>query len=521
MGEREAAEVTLRTADLVLRFAPDGLVREAAHAGSPTSWLAGAGELTLANAHGPVPLGPAHVDVDADEVEVVRTGGGLRTMVRHAVEDAWTVRVVLGNESEADVTLTDVRLGWPAAPGAVVTALAASATALHTITPAPGTGPLLVGRLRAGAQPGAEEDGLLLGPLVLPAGHRVALQWRWDVVGRPGLVDPTGRLPPTPWLEPDQTVTVPAGPDVAVVAPGLDVEAGEDAVQVAALVPGPTTLELRSARGTTTYHLTCAPDLDDLLDVEAEALLAGPTTVAGTVRLRDAAAGLVVQDVLRRRQAGPAAVAGDALDLLVGLLEEQADEQTPAGPDPLAPALLAREADRSGGPSAHAALEAATRALRTVRVPTPGAGLAGIAVALARVRAGLDPAPAVTHLARLLDASTPSSDEGLELAVLLRPDPGGQEPVLGGLRRLGASVGAGLPGRVLPAVGLERLALVSVVLGLVDEGTGERLRREWGTAAAEVARRTAAEVRARVAERPGERAAGRALAWLVLGRTAT
>ena len=60
-----------------------------------------------------------------------------------------------------------------------------------------------------------------------------------------GAVDPAGRLPPTPWLELDQAVTLPAGPDVAVVAPGLDVEAGEDAVQVAVVVRGTPPAEAR------------------------------------------------------------------------------------------------------------------------------------------------------------------------------------------------------------------------------------------------------------------------------------
>lgn len=519
MSEHAEADVVLEAPGLLLRVGPSGSV-EASDAVSGVAWLVDAGVLEVVAATGPLALGSPQVRADADEVEVEVGGDGLRALVRHAVDEAWTVRVVLVNESHVALELTGVRLRWRPAPGAVATALAAGAVGAYAVQPASGSGRLLVGRLRAGVQTGVDEDGLLLGPLTLPPGHRAAVQWRWEVLAEPRLVDRSA-LPATPWLELGQSVVLPAGPDVAVVAPGLHVEVGEDAVRVEAFEPGPATVELRGVRGTITHHLVWAPDLDDLLDSEAAALLAGPTTPSGTVRLPGAAAALVVQDALRRGGAGSGDVATEALELATGLLVEQLDEHPTgaAAVDPLALALLAREADRVAGPTARATLDAATRGLRGVALPAPGVGLAGVALALARLRSGEDPAPAVDHLAGLLRASSPASDAGLELAVLLRPGHVTPEALVAGLRRLGAALGAGLPGRSVPPAGLERLALASAVLGLVDEATGERLRTVWGTGAAEVARRASAQVRARVAERPGGAAAGRALAWLVLGGT--
>ena len=71
---------------------------------------------------------------------------------------------------------------------------------------------------------------------------------------------------------------------------------------------------------------------------------------------------------------------------------------------------------------------------------------------------------------------------------------------------------------MVPPVGLAETAYASTVLGLVGEPTGHRLSDVWGVAASEVARRTAAEARARFAADDAGNAARRALAWLVLGR---
>ena len=115
----------------------------------------------------------------------------------------------------------------------------------------------------------------------------------------------------------------------------------DDRVEVAADAPGTYVVELRSARGTTAYPLTWAPDLDDLVDARAEELLAGPTSPAGTVRLDGAAAALVVQDALERRTVGPPDEVGDALDKLFRLGLAWRDPQGHLHASPLPKALKA------------------------------------------------------------------------------------------------------------------------------------------------------------------------------------
>jgi len=508
----------LRAGGLVLRLDGAGTVVTAASPGpAGVSWLTGCGALTVTAGDGsPVVLGAAQVAVDVDEVEVERSGGGLRTVVRHSVEQAWTVRVVLANESAATLTLEQVRVGWGAAPGTVVTALAAGARATYAVQPATGEGPVLVGRLRSGAQHGVDADGLLLGPLVLPPHTRWAVQWRWEVVPDVPRAAAGTDLPRTTWFDLGQSVALPGGPDVAVVATGLVVELEDDRVEVAATEPGAYAVELRSARGTAAYAMTWAPDLDALVDADAQALLAGPTSPAGTVRLDGAAAGLVVQDALARRTVGSPDELSDALELVAGELVAALDEADPAATvDPLTLAFLAREADRSAGAGL---LDAAVSCLLATTTPEPGLGLAGVGLALARVRAGRGATELVAHLAGLQAASA-APDARLEIALLLRPrDAEADEGVLAALRRLGAALGAGLPGRVVPGAEPERVAYASTLLALVDEPTGQRLRHRWGITASELARRTAAEARARVATRDDGPVGRRALAWLVLGR---
>ena len=520
--------VELQAPGLVVRLV-DGAVEAVTSADGGVTWLAGSGTVTAWTPDGPVPLGPPEVGVDVDEVETARHGGGLRVVVRHGVEQGWTVRLLLANESDVELRLEQVRVGWCAAPRHVVTALAAGAEAAYAVQPADGDGPVLVGRLRSGSQAGVDADGLLLGPLVLAPGHRRAVAWRWEVVPDARRV-PAGELPATTWLDLDRSVVLPGGPDVAVVAPDLQVEVEDDRVEVAALEARTATVELRSARGTTAYALTWAPELDDLVDDAVRGLLAGPTTPAGTPRLSDADAGLVVQDALARQAGGAPDELVDALELLAGELVDRLtgsvdDAPSPPAVDPVELAFLGREADRTGDDTL---LDAAVRSLLTVVAPVPGLGLAGTGLALALVRAGRPAAEVVAHLTTLRPRpGTPVAEAGLELALLLRArDAPADGPTLAALRRLGAGLGAGLPGRVVPPSPVVAVAYASTLLGLVDEPTGQRLRQGWGITASELARRAAAEARARV--RPGETGPGRgaaedvdgrrALTWLVLGR---
>ncbi|RYZ31277.1 MAG: hypothetical protein EOP01_03735, partial [Propionibacteriaceae bacterium] len=253
-GPDAPGAVVLRTPGLAVHLS-DGAVAAVTSADGTLTWLSGGGTLTASTATGDVPLGPARVAVDVDEVETERSGGGLRAVVRHAVEGGWTVRVLLVNESATELRLEQVRLDWRATSGCVVTALAAGAQAAYAVQPAAGDGPVLVGRLRSGAQHGVDGDGLLLGPLVLAPGHRWAVAWRWEVVADARRV-PAAELPRTTWLDRGRTVVLPGGPDVAVVAPDLLVELEDDRVEVASDDPLTTTVELRSARGTVAYTLS-------------------------------------------------------------------------------------------------------------------------------------------------------------------------------------------------------------------------------------------------------------------------
>lgn len=516
----------LRAPGLVVHLDGSGTVASVSSPGGSGTWLGRSGSLEVTTGDGPVLLGPPRVVVDSDEVEVERSGGGLRTVVRHAVEPGWTVRVVLANESDAELVLEQVRLGWCAAEGTVVTALAAGARAAYAVEPADGDGPVLVGQLRSGAQPGVDADALLIGPLVLAPHHRWSAVWRWEVVPDARRVT-AGDLPRTTWLDLGQTVVLPGGPDVAVVAPGLEVESEDDRVEVAAHEPATSVVELRSARGTAGYALTWAPDLDDLVDRRARSVLAGPTTPAGTVRLAGADAGLVVQDALARRAAGPPDELADALELLAGDLVEQLDEarnegRDAGGVDPVTLGFLAGEADRTADA---ALLGAAMRLFLETTAPAPGLGLAGAGLALALVRSGGPATEVVGHLAALRAGAGPSEgvraldEAGLELALLLRPrDAVADEPVLAALRRLGASLGVGLPGRVVPPRRPARVAYAAALLALVDDPTGQRLRHRWGITASELGRRASAEARARIAAGDPDEADRRALSWLVLGR---
>ena len=499
---------------LVLRLDADGTVDVRLSAGG-SALVARAGDLAVETGGSALHLGPARVEVDVDEIEVTHEGAGLRTLVRHSFEQGWTLRVVLTSTAQEELRLDRVHLGVRSAEGTTMSALAAGAQAAYALQPAAGDGPVLVGRLRSGTQTTVDEDGLELGPLVLAPGHRWAAQWRWEVVSSARHVDPAGTLPRTPWLELNDVVVLPGGPDVAVVAPGLEVDQEDDAVRLEAFQPTTSTVELRSARGTSTYALTWVPSLDDLVDVEVEALLAGPTTPAGTARLPDAAAALLVQDALRRRAVPGPDAAAEALELAAGLLLDELGPDEPG--DPFTTALLAREADTDHGPGARATLDAARRAVLATREPVCGTGLAGVAVALAEVRSGAGGDAVVAHLAALRGRLVPADRAGLELAVLLGAGPEVVEPAL---RRLGARLGAGLPGRTLPEADLEELAHAATLLALVDEATGLRLQQVWGVTTSELARRASAEVRARTAAQDDPLAARRALAWLVLGSPA-
>ena len=77
------------------------------------------------------------------------------------------------------------------------------------------------------------------------------------------------------------------------------------------------------------------------------------------------------------------------------------------------------------------------------------------------------------------------------------------------VRRVGAALGAGLRGRPLWPLPVDRQAYLAVVLGLLPEGLGARVRPDWGVPAHDVARHAQAAVLARLAgQAPARRTAG-------------
>ena len=510
-----------------LRLDPDGVVADLRSAARPDlSFLAAAGEPTVRVGGRLVPWGPAEVTRDLDELEVGRSSPvGLRVTVRHTFEPAWTVRLLLVNTGPEPLTLDGATLSWMPAAGCRAVALAAGADATYALQPADGQGPVLAGRLIGGVQAGVDPTGLALGPGRLGPGERRVVQWRWQLVGTPRQAARPGELPRTTWLDLDQTISLATTPDVAVVATGLAVQTDPDAVELSTGEPGSYRVELRSARGTTTLDLDWAPDLDTLVDrAAAEVLVAHrprqPTLPGG-------AAGIVVQEALVRRRFDDPDRVEDALDLLAGTLSEA------AAPTPLDLAFLAREAERTGD---HFLLERAEAGVLAATGPVPGLGLAATRVLLGGVGAGRPADALVAHLAALARtvaapaaAGVPEVAAGLELLLLTGPRPGTagrggrSQAVSDALLRVGAELGAGLPGRRLadPTGGLpvDVLGHLSAVLSLVAEDTADELPGWWGTGPAEVARVAAAETRTRFVRAGAAGAAGaadRALGWLVL-----
>ena len=259
-----------------------------------------------------------------------------------------------------------------------------------------------------------------------------------------------------------------------------------------------------------------------MVDRRAEQVLAADPSRRPA--LPGGAAGIVVQEALVRQRFDDPDRGEDALDLLAGTLSEA------AAPTPLDLAFLAREADRTGD---HLLLERAEAGVLAATGPVPGLGLAATRVLLGGVGGGRPADALVAHLAALAGtvaapsaAGVPEVAAGLELLLLTGPrrgaaGRGGRSPAVSdALLRVGAELGAGLPGRRLAdrtgGLPVDVLAHLAAVLTLVAEDTADELPGWWGTGPAEVARAAAAETRIRLARAEALSGADRALGWLVL-----
>ena len=461
----------------------------------------------------------AGLTTDVDELEVTRHSDvGIRATLRHTFDGGWRVRLLLHNPGPTAVGLDDVTLTCRAASATLTCAYAAGAEASYAVQPVGGDGPVLNGRLESGVQRRVDDDGLGLGSVRLEPGGRQVVRWRWEVLARPRDVPRSGARPATTWLTDGQGVTVDATADVAVVAPGLEQVSVAGGRELDASAPGEYPVELRSARGTTAFVLRWAPDLPELVSDAATAAMRGARARSGAVRLADAATGIVLQEVLDRAPLLDLDEAQDALDLLAGALSEV------SRPDPLSLAFLAREADRSGDVML---LNRAYAELLAAPAPVPGLGLVAARIAVSTIRTGRPVHVLTEHLERLawleprLRTADAGGGSGVELALLVgRRDAGpADEALAAALRGLGAALGSGLPGEVTPPLPLDTLAYLAGVLSMLDDAAGASLVSWWGIGASELARGSATQARARIAE-PGaaddQSTRRRALAWLVL-----
>ena len=195
-----------------------------------------------------------------------------------------------------------------------------------------------------------------------------------------------------------------------------------------------------------------------------------------------------------------------------------APSEAPTG-DGRGVSLLCGEFDRTGDPDL---LEQATAHLLALDRPVPGLGLAAAQVCVARLSQGWPLDPVLTHLGGLAETA---GEDGLDRVAAEPGAPAHRGPAGGGprsrpgplgedrVRRVGAALGAGLRGRPLWPLPVDRQAHLAVVLGLLPEGLGARVRPDWGVPAHDVARHAGAAVLARLAGQ----APCAAHSWLIMG----
>jgi hypothetical protein len=516
------AELSFRCGPGRVDLSAAGVVTAVVHDAAPEeSFLTTAGELRAAVQGSRVVWGAPRLSVDTDEVEVTWASDGLLLVVRHTFAVGWGVRVALTNLGDDEIGLDDAVLTWQVPAGRPAWALVAGAEGSYAVLPPRGAGPLLGGVLRLGSLAGASAEGLHVGPVVVAPHGRYVVQWQWDFYNSPRDFD-RGRHPDVPRrldLLVGQAVTVAADEDVAVVtSPGLHVETGRGQVELRPFEAGTHAVELRSARGLTSYTLRAADALERVLKRAATAVLELPRTASGVVRLPDVDAALAVQRALALSLLDDVVSAEEALDLY----SVRIGDDPPA--DPRIVGYLCRDHSRSADPQP---LYLAGRAVLASREPSPGLGMAATEVCLARVLAGEAIAPVLDHLVRLAAeadlpaAVVPLRDQAslleLEVVTMARASAEGGarhgSVVTERVASLGGWLGGGLKGRAVSPLPVDALAHLAAVLALLPESISAQFRPQWGCTAHELARRGQAEVLCRL----GPEAAGPALSWLLLG----
>jgi hypothetical protein len=202
-------------------------------------------------------------------------------------------------------------------------------------------------------------------------------------------------------------------------------------------------------------------------------------------------------------------------------------EDPARNPEPLAVLFLLGEHGRTGEPDPLlAALQRETALLAALGAPAPGLGLAVLRTVLAGASVGVQDAqelvaPLVAravHRAQTLPVGSAAQSQAAELELLLavRPllpdDRPTQQRLLRLVRGVGATLGSGLPGRLLtpPAVA-EHAHLVAVARMLPEDGMPV-VTRSWGGSPILLVQRWTLEV----LDRLSGAEVGPAAAWLAL-----
>ena len=461
------------------------------------------------------------VAVDADEVSVRVRAEGLELTLRHSFAAGWTTRLLIVNTGERRTELDRVVVAVDACAQHRVSGHAAGSRACWAVQRDDGDGVLIGGRLVSGSLSAITADGLELDRLALDPGQRYVLQWRWDtyvtprsVVLGPGQDVLVGRTV----LHLGEAALLPDDPDAAlVVPPGIAVDTVEGpelaGSELSAAEPGTYRVELRSADGDVRLDLTWVRPLTEQLAGWADQVLGRPRTGAGVVAIDDVAAGVVLQAALGSGSCADADEATDALDRYAARLVTAPDPE----PDPLTALFLLGEHGRTGDPDLlDAALHRVATLLEHAERAVPGLGLAVLRSALA----GAERPETVTGLlARAValaerDAAGADPVAELELRLAVRPlvaDPEAEDRLRGLVRRLGAGLGAGLPGRLLPPPEVDHQAYRVAVLRLLPEDGLREVTRAWGDTPVLLAHRLTAETLDRLGDVPGP-----AAAWLSL-----
>jgi len=525
-------ELTFRSGPALVELSAAGVVTAVGHAAHPgPGYLTSAADVIVWAGGAPLVWSAPVLEADADEVEVARTSGELRVVVRHSFAAGWGIRVALSNGGDAELVLDDVLVTWQAAPQRPTWALAAGAAGSVAVFATDGRAPLLGAVLRLGSLERVGADGLHLGRIVLAAQGRYVEQWHVGFHATAHAFD-RGLHPDVPTeldLELGESTVIATTEDEAMVlGEGLAADPVRGGQELTPGSAGSHRVEVRSARGSTVYELRVAERWDELLEAAAAAALDSPPSGSGVVRLAGLDSALVVQAALARGVVADAYAAEDALDLFgVRLPEDDHLDSRTVG-------YLCGEHDRTGDPEL---LHRATRAVLSSWRAEPGLGLVATQLCLALLLAGQPVSPVVEHLralvaeAELAPGAGPVAEQAalleLEVVTMSRADtaagPAARGPsrsqgwqlgaVPARVSALGSWLGGGLRGHAVPPLPIEQLAHLSAVLALLPEPVSAGLRPRWGCTAHELARRARTEVLTRL-----ERSTpGPAHAWLVLG----